>query len=66
MALLSGVLTAAGWFVVGEVQERMGAHIKATGSYDVGFVVAGLAPLVGLAALLALGRSGERPMSTGR
>ena len=54
MAFLSGLLAAAGWFVVGEVQKAMGRHIQATGSYDVGFYIAGLAPLVGLAALVVL------------
>lgn len=54
MAVLSGVLAAAGWFVVGAVQQAMGAHIKETGSYDIGFVAAGLAPLAGLVALLVL------------
>lgn len=53
-AVLAGALAAAGWFVVGELQERMGAHIQATGSYDVGFYIAGLAPLAGLVALLVL------------
>jgi ACS family hexuronate transporter-like MFS transporter len=63
MAFLSGSLAAAGWFVVGEVQKRMGAHIQATGSYDVGFFIAGLAPLAGLAALLVLWKpTGERPV----
>lgn len=60
MALLSGSLAAAGWFVVGKIQERMGKHIEATGSYDIGFFIAGLAPLAGLLALLVLWkRSGE-------
>jgi ACS family hexuronate transporter-like MFS transporter len=54
MAALSGVLAAAGWFVVGAMQRAMGAHIKETGSYDIGFVLAGLAPLAGLVALLVL------------
>jgi ACS family hexuronate transporter-like MFS transporter len=66
MAFLSGLLAAAGWFAVGKVQEEMGAHIKATGSYDVGFYIAGLAPLAGLVALLVLwkpqtGRSPQAP-----
>ncbi len=62
MALLSGLLAAAGWFVVGEVQKGMGKHIQATGSYDIGFYIAGLAPLAGLVALLLLWKpSGERP-----
>ncbi|QJW96581.1 Hexuronate transporter [Frigoriglobus tundricola] len=54
MALLSGVLTAAGWSVVSEVQKGMGRHIRATGSYEIGFVIAGLAPIAGLVALLVL------------
>jgi ACS family hexuronate transporter-like MFS transporter len=60
MALLSGFLAAAGWFVVGEVQKAMGRHIEevsksgSTGGYDVGFYIAGLAPLAGLIALLVL------------
>jgi ACS family hexuronate transporter-like MFS transporter len=59
MAFLSGLLAAAAWFVVGAVQEAMGAHIKATGSYDTGFFIAGLAPLAGLVALLVLWRPGS-------
>lgn len=54
MGLLSGVLAAMTWFTVGAAQGAIGAHIKATGDYTPGFVVAGLAPLVGLAALLML------------
>ena len=57
MAFLSGLLAAAGWFVVGEVQTAMGRHIQATGSYDTGFLLAGLAPLAGLLALVVLWRS---------
>jgi len=60
MALLSGLLAAAGWFASGAVQEAMGKHIEATGSYDAGFILAGLAPLAGLLALLLLWRSGDR------
>jgi ACS family hexuronate transporter-like MFS transporter len=56
MALLSGALAAVSWFIVGMVQENMGAHIKATGRYDVGLILAGLAPLAGLIALLLLWR----------
>jgi ACS family hexuronate transporter-like MFS transporter len=54
MAFLSGLLAAAGWFIVGEVQKAMGAHIKETGHYDIGFMIAGLAPFLGLIALVAL------------
>ena len=54
MGLLSGVLAAMTWFTVGTVQGAIGAHIKATGDYAPGFVLAGLAPLAGLVALLVL------------
>lgn len=57
MALLSGILAAAGWFTVSWVQRTMGAYIEATKSYDAGLVLAGLAPLAGLVALLLLWRS---------
>jgi ACS family hexuronate transporter-like MFS transporter len=60
MAFLSGLLAAAGWFVVGAVQKMMGEHIEATGSYNVGFVLAGLAPLAGLVALLTLWKPNTR------
>ncbi len=56
MAMLAGFLTCTAWFTVGKVHELMGEHIKATGSYDVGFVLAGLAPLAGLVGLLVLWR----------
>jgi ACS family hexuronate transporter-like MFS transporter len=54
MAFLSGWLAALGWFIVGEVQKAMGDHIKATGHYDIGFVIAGLAPFLGWIALIVL------------
>jgi MFS transporter, ACS family, hexuronate transporter len=54
MGLLSGVLAALTWVTVGTVQGELGKHIKETGSYDLGFAVAGLAPLAGLLALLLL------------
>ena len=56
MGLLSGVLAALTWFTVGTVQGEIGAHIKATGDYTPGFILAGLAPLAGLVALLVLWR----------
>ncbi|HEX4610309.1 MAG TPA: MFS transporter [Urbifossiella sp.] len=57
MGVLSGGLAAAGWVVSAVNQVAVGDHIKATKSYDVGLVIAGLAPLLGLVALLALWRS---------
>ncbi len=66
MGLLSGTLAAMTWFTVGAAQGAIGAHIKATGSYDIGFVLAGLAPLAGLAALLVVWPRGEpRPQGRG-
>ena len=60
MAFLSGSLAAVGWLVVAEVQKGMGAHINETKSYAVGFYIAGLAPLLGLAALLTLWHPNSR------
>ena len=56
MGVLSGWLAAGGWVVSAVNQVAVGDHIKATRSYDVGLVVAGLAPLLGLAALVLLWR----------
>jgi ACS family hexuronate transporter-like MFS transporter len=60
MGVLSGALAAVTWVTVGRVQGALGAHIKATGSYDVGLVIAGLAPLLGLVALVTLWRPARR------
>jgi ACS family hexuronate transporter-like MFS transporter len=54
MGLLSGILAALTWVSVGTLQGAIGAHIKETGDYAPGFVVAGLAPLVGLVVMLVL------------
>ena len=54
MGKLSGLLAAVTWFTVGRVQGEIGARIQATGSYDAGFTLAGLAPLVALAVLLVV------------
>jgi ACS family hexuronate transporter-like MFS transporter len=59
MAMLSGALAAVSWFVVGAVQEAMGNHIKATGQYDTGFILAGLAPLAGFVTLMLLWRKDD-------
>ncbi len=56
MGFLSGLLTAVGWFLSGEFQKQMGAVIEATKRYDVGFVVVGVAPLLGLLALVLFWR----------
>lgn len=54
MGTISGSLSAGGWVVSATFQILIGARIEATKSYDVGLVVAGLAPLVGLTALVLL------------
>ena len=54
MGSLAGFLSAGGWVLSGTFQILIGERIQATKSYDVGLVIAGFAPLVGLAALLVL------------
>ncbi|MDB5310954.1 MAG: transporter [Gemmataceae bacterium] len=54
MGALSGTLAAGGWVVSSVFQILIGARIQETRSYDVGLVIAGLAPVVGLVALLVL------------
>lgn len=54
MGRLSGSLSAMSWFIVGIVQGTIGAHIERTGDYAAAFTLAGLAPLLGLIALLTL------------
>jgi ACS family hexuronate transporter-like MFS transporter len=62
MGLLSGTLAAGGWVVSSVFQILIGERIQATQSYDVGLLIAGLAPLAGLIALLVLWRpSTPRP-----
>ncbi len=62
MGVLSGALAAGGWVVSAVNQKTVGETIRATHSYDVGLVIAGLAPLLGLVALLLLwrGSAGEK------
>ena len=64
MGLLSGGLAAGGWVVSSAFQILIGERIQATKSYDVGLVIAGLAPLVGLVALLVLWKP-TNPMARG-
>jgi ACS family hexuronate transporter-like MFS transporter len=59
MGVISGALAAMTWVTVGTVQGALGRHIDRTGSYDAGMILAGLAPLVGLAALLFLWKPGR-------
>ena len=59
MGVLSGALAAGGWVVSSVFQILIGARIQATKSYDVGLVIVGLAPFVGLIALVTLWRPGK-------
>jgi ACS family hexuronate transporter-like MFS transporter len=61
MGLLSGGLAAVGWVVSGTFQQYIGETIKQTASYDVGLIIGGVAPTVGLMALGLLWRSGWSP-----
>ena len=61
MGLVCGLLAAGGWIVSSVSQIVLGRHIEATKSYQLGLVIVGTAPLVGLAALLFLWpKSNER------
>jgi ACS family hexuronate transporter-like MFS transporter len=52
MGLLSGILAAFGWVVSSLSQILLGQHIEATQSYQLGLVIVGLAPLLGLVGVL--------------
>jgi len=52
MGVLSGALAAWGWIASSWFQIRIGSHIEATKSYELGLAIVGLAPMVGLVALL--------------
>lgn len=62
---LSGLLASAGWFVSSPFQKAFGRLVDETKSYDLGIALAGLAPLLGLLALLLLWRR-EDPAPTRR
>lgn len=65
MGVMSGALAAGGWVVSSVFQILIGARIQETKSYDVGLTIAGLAPLLGLFALLLLWKA-PRPAGAGR
>lgn len=54
MGSLSGMLAAFGWIVSSTFQIRVGDHIKAEQSYDLGLTIVGLGPVLGLIAILLL------------
>jgi ACS family hexuronate transporter-like MFS transporter len=61
MGVLAGSLSAMTWISVGTAQGMIGAHIKATGDYTPGFMVAGLAPLAALLVMALLWKPVGRP-----
>jgi ACS family hexuronate transporter-like MFS transporter len=52
MGVLSGLLAAWGWIASSMTQIVLGRHIEATKSYELGLMIVGLAPAIGLIALL--------------
>lgn len=56
MGMLSGLLSAASWVVVGRMQGAIGEHIKRTGSYDAPLIATGVAPLAAMALLVVWAR----------
>lgn len=54
MGVLSGALAAGGWIVSSLSQIFLGQHIEATKSYQLGLLMVGLAPILGLIALVLL------------
>jgi ACS family hexuronate transporter-like MFS transporter len=54
MGVLSGALAAWGWIASSLTQILLGRHIEATKSYELGLMIVGLAPTIGLIALLLL------------
>ncbi len=54
VGLFSGLLAAAGWVVSSLSQIYLGRHIELTKSYELGLTLVGLAPVIGLLAILFL------------
>ncbi|MCA9086782.1 MAG: MFS transporter [Planctomycetaceae bacterium] len=62
MGTFSGALAAVGWVITGSFQGHLGAYIQENKSYDLGLLIVGLAPVLGLAALVLLwpGKAGRK------
>ncbi len=58
MGKVTGLLAATGWFVSSPIQKGFGRLVDVTGSYDLGFALVGLPPLVALGVLVVLWRRG--------
>ncbi len=61
LGVLMGFLSAVGWVTSSYFQIAIGARIKAEHNYQAGFLIAGLAPIVGLVALLILWGRTQKP-----
>ena len=55
----TGILSFLGWIVASPLHRVLGGYVDATKSFDLGVAMVGLAPLLGLAAMLILWRSEE-------
>ena len=60
MGILSGGLSAIGWIVSSISQILLGRQIEATKSYELGLVIVGLAPMIGLVVMLAMWPRGPK------
>ncbi len=63
MGTFSGLLAAGGWVVSSVFQILIGERIKETQSYDIGLIIAGIAPVFGLLALLLVWRPVPSPLA---
>jgi ACS family hexuronate transporter-like MFS transporter len=59
MGKVTGLLASFGWFVSSPVQKLFGRLVDTTGSFDLGFGLVGLPPLVALVLLLLFWRRGD-------
>lgn len=55
----TGILSFFGWIVASPLHRVLGGYVDATRSFDLGVAMVGLAPLLGLTAMLVLWRSEE-------
>jgi ACS family hexuronate transporter-like MFS transporter len=60
---LTGALGCICWLMMSLLQETVGESVRQTGSYSTGVALAGVAPLIGLVALLALWGKTPEPSS---
>jgi ACS family hexuronate transporter-like MFS transporter len=51
---MTGILSCLGWLISAPIHPIFGRYVDRTGSFDLGIALVGLAPLVGLVAMLVL------------